>query len=232
MVQSDSGRKRVAYLTQKSVNLNIKYRIEINHEDLKKYLEGLERTEPYSFSVSDTIVESKTYGWEKGYAEFLEFGTGPAHHPDPHERYWIGPKGEKALIEWAHRKLGMSKKQAVPFVKQLIFKIYQNGMAPHPFFRPAVYPVFDSLQQLFDEGYSFKEMCELMRKRCMDNIMTAGYEGTGLIDTGNLQLSLRVEPLEQAEINSATTDQTIQEYGDRAWQEAKANAGGAGKKGR
>lgn len=201
------------------IKLNV--RIEIKREDVEKYLEEQEKTRPCSFYISDTIVETKAYGWDKGYAEFLEYGTGPAHSPDPHDRYWIGAEGEKRLIEWAHRKLGMSKKEAIPFVKQLIFKIYQNGMPPHPFFRPAVYPIFDSIQQLFDEGYSFRDMCETMRLRCIQNLSTAGWGGNDLNDTGNLLGSLKVEYIDKKDTEAILTDKNIQLYADRAWDTAK-----------
>ena len=202
-----------------NIKIPIKIGIKVTHADVKKYLSEQERLKPACFIVSDTIVETKAYGREKGYAEFLEFGTGPSHVPDPHARYWIGPKGREALIEWAKRKLGMKEKEAKPFVDRLILRIYQYGMAPHPFFRPAVYPIFDQAQTFFNMGYSLYDMCWEMMNRAEENVRSAGWQGEDMNDTGNMVLSFRVQYLEQAQADAILTDRSIQLYADRAWEQ-------------
>jgi len=60
------------------------------------------------------------------YADFIEYGTRP--HP-------VSPKH---LVDWAHRKLNLSKEEAEKAAIAIANKIRKEGTEPQPFVRPAI----------------------------------------------------------------------------------------------
>ena len=68
----------------------------------------------------------KTVGYSAPYSGDVEYGTEP---------HYINPE---VLEGWAHRKLGVSKKEAKRVAYFVSKSIAKNGTEPKPFFRDAI----------------------------------------------------------------------------------------------
>ena len=74
------------------------------------------------------------------HAAAIEFGTDP-HFPP------VEP-----LIGWAHRKLGLSIKEAKKAGNAIAWKIFHEGTDPQPFFRPAIDQTKVEINKLLKKG--------------------------------------------------------------------------------
>ena len=76
-------------------------------------------------NVNRSFLEKKIV-YSAPYAMSIEFGSQP--HVVPFN----------AIFQWAQRKLGMSKKAAYPFARNVVRKIAERGTVAQPFLRPAI----------------------------------------------------------------------------------------------
>jgi len=79
--------------------------------------------------------------YEEVYAPFQEFGTGPSAE-DPQDMYW--PKFQP-ILDWVIRKhiIFTDHKTGKPMTAEqtarlIVFHIHAHGLAPRPYFRPAI----------------------------------------------------------------------------------------------
>lgn len=61
------------------------------------------------------------------HAGWVEFGT---------EAHYVPPE---YLMGWVRRKLGIRGKNTMEVAQRVAWKIYNHGIAPHPFLRPAIH---------------------------------------------------------------------------------------------
>lgn len=138
------------------------------------------------------------FGYSVDYAESLEYGTGPLRDVQiivdggkyTYESVWEG------LNEWARKKLKMENKEhRENFVTGVANRMWDVGLRPHPYWRPAVNWLLENQQRMFDEGHSLREIAdEALRvsdKCIMDQNLP--YEG-------GLQKSAFVEDIDWREV--------------------------------
>ena len=147
--------------------IKIKFRMEIDKEQLVEFLNSHPRLQPVQC------------GFSVDHSEYIEYGTGPARG---RSQYWIGEEGRKALDEWAKIKLNMKDDaERAKFVQNVIFKIYKHGMKPKPFFRTAQEQVKAHIQSLFDEGKSMFDIGDKMGDIAKQEITRQNIFYTGAI---------------------------------------------------
>ena len=157
-------------------------------EELRKYLESHKRLQPVRF------------GFTTGYAEALEYGTGPLSmlQPTVQNGNYSYKTIYDAIYEWAGKKDGRGsglpikdKEERARFAKAVTDKFFAVGMRPHPYWRPAINFLIDNQQRLFNEGKSLMDIAsEALRvsEKCIQD--------QNLPFSGNLQLSAIVEELD------------------------------------
>ena len=81
-------------------------------------------------------------------AAYLEFGTMPSNAPArPKEERGKPTEVELRFRDWVRQKMGYTDEELVNSTAHRIYKdIMRNGMAPHPFMRPAMYTVLDEAE--------------------------------------------------------------------------------------
>ena len=81
------------------------------------------------------------------------------------------------------------------FVTGVVNRMWDEGMKPHPFYRPAMQWIETNMQRMFDEGHSLFEIADegmrIANKCIMDQNLP--YEG-------GLQLSAEIEEIDPREI--------------------------------
>ena len=170
------------------VRLPIKFVIKQQdiQEDAKKYFEQHKRLHPVRF------------GFSVAYAESLEYGSGPLRDFQPtvdggnytYESVWNG------LNEWARKKLKMNDKEhRENFVTGVANRMWDVGLNPHPYWRPAMLWLESNMQRLFDEGHSLFEIADMAM-----NIADKCIMDQNLPYEGGLQLSAKVEEIDPREI--------------------------------
>ena len=162
----------------RTVQVQIKFRIELEEESLDKFVVSQERFKPCQF------------GYQVEHAEYVEYGTGPQRG---REKYWIGKKGRKALDEWAEKKLGMGNKtERAKFVWFLAKKLGENGMSPQPYWRPALNSVMENMQTYYDWGFSLHDIGNEIH-RISDNLLVQ----QGIPYQGDIQRNWHIEDITQ-----------------------------------
>lgn len=138
------------------------------------------------------------------YAGMLEFGTSPASGSSSRSaHFFLSPNGKPIfrvttdtfykIYQWAKSVPGV--KDPYSFAYTVYKTIMENGLAPHPFIRPALNMFEDNFAEIYQEEGSFKECLEVLADMIYDNL-----DGVGLADkppkefTGALKRSISVEP--------------------------------------
>lgn len=186
-----------------SIKVPISVSIEVDAQELRKYLLARERMKPACFIIGAS------------HAEHLEFGSGPAQ---------VSSDGElqRQIELWCRRKLGLSGKELEQKTRQISAMIAKHGLKARPFWRPAVYSVSEHLQEYFDEGFNLLQICEAMQDRCNENIMWNENAPPGreiMPYNGTLQQSMYCRYLTDEEAEGALHEPVgIREVSDRIWQ--------------
>lgn len=188
------------------VQLQLKFKLkneEEMKEELKDFLENHKRLKPVRF------------GFSTGYAESLEYGTGPLslYQPTVHGGDYSYKTIYDEIYNWAGKKDGKgsglpikNKEERARFAKAVTDKFFAVGMRPHPYWRPAINFLIDNQQRLFNEGKSLMDIAsEALRvsEKCIQD--------QNLPFSGNLQLSAIVEELDVRQILKA---KELSEYQD------------------
>lgn len=149
------------------------------------------------------------------YAEWLEFGSGPAQVDSNGEL-------ERQIKLWCRRKLGLKGKELETTAKSIAGRIAKHGIVARPYWRPAIYWGFDHVQSLFDQGYSLLQIAEAMQEKCNENIMHNENAPPGreyMPYNGTLQQSMVCRLLTDEEAKGALGKaESIREASDRIWQ--------------
>lgn len=112
---------------------------------------------------NDTRLKPVRFGYTVDYAESLEYGTGPLRDMQiivdggkyTYKSVWEG------IDEWARKKLKMENKEhRENFVTGVVNRMWDVGLRPHPYWRPAINWLLANQQRMFDEGHSLKEIAE------------------------------------------------------------------------
>lgn len=187
----------------------LKCDVEIDTADLVDWMRSVPRLRPAVAAVGAK------------YAEFIEMGTGPARQVTPRARYFIGGEGRKALDKWARLKGPgapiTNRKLRAEFVDRLIWHIYHYGMKPHPFWRPAVWYVFEHRQEFFDEGYTLDDMANEIVQRADKRVMELNLPYNGLLQQS---MSHREASWDEAEnlLRLNPNDRRLQDEAGRYWE--------------
>ena len=117
------------------IQLKVKWKAEINPQDLRNYLLAQKRLEPWC-----CVVGAK-------HSEWMEFGSAPAQNSSDGElerniRDWVRLKGAPDLKKSEQEKV----------VQRMCYFIRKNGLKPRPFYRPAFYYMMEHMQEWFDAG--------------------------------------------------------------------------------
>ncbi len=167
-------------------------------ESLKEHLTNSEQFKPYKVVI------------DAPYAEALEFGTGPANPGN------ASPKSMHAFVR--NNTLYMKETTEVfnkfyewvvgtghfdePYeaARAIYRKIMEEGMAPHPFIRPALHSVEDELQELLEREGSLKGVTEELAMRIAQNLRD--YSPYPMVSTGELINSIRVEECQPEDLEA------------------------------
>lgn len=172
------------------ISIPIRLEVDIKPEDLRKYLLSLERLQPWALDIGEE------------YAEYLEYGTGPAQNSSDGML-------EMAIRTWVKRKAGpdLTPKEQEKMIQRVLWSIRLHGLKERPFFRPAYYYMAEHIQEWFDKGYSFEEMITMMENKVVDmihyNINAPSEKQRVMSDTGRLEMSVSVRKLHPDEVDSA-----------------------------
>jgi len=150
------------------VAIPVKFRIEIDEESLRKFVEAQQRHKPVQF------------GYKVDHAVFVNYGTGPQGRF--HAPYLNKPSPEaiRAIDEWARKKLSMyDAKERKQFVYHLVKKIWEHGMTPQPFWTTAWNQIKANIQTLYDRGKSLEDIGNEMKRLSDFYIVSMGipYDG-------------------------------------------------------
>ena len=114
---------------------------------------------------------------DSDHAEFVEFGSMPSTAPARPESERGKPTDvELKFREWV-KKRGIGGGDVNGTARRIYRHIMQNGMAPMPFMRPAMYYVTQSIEYMndnnpyLDEGHSIRDIAEWIieeMKTCLD----------------------------------------------------------------
>lgn len=150
------------------------------------------------------------FGFTTDYAEALEYGTGPLRDMQPtvHGGAYTYDSVWRDIDEWARKKLGMhDKAYRENFVTGVVNRMWEKGLYPHVYFRPALLWLEENLQQQVDMGKSFVEIADEAMRIANTNIMSEripDLQGISLSmpprpftpDSGNLQRSAVIKTLD------------------------------------
>lgn len=213
------------------VKVNLKWKLQITPEELRRYLSAQKRLKPYAL-----VINAK-------HAEYLEFGTGPAQHREGdyvsrwnqdgtrkkdmvyYKELYNASEFYRAIVDWVRRKAGpsMGKKAQYEFALRVYGNIARNGMRARPYFRPSFYYMCEHMQQWFDEGYSTKDIItamEHMVERMVMHNPNAPPHAEYMPDTGALLESMHIMELNDDEVERAKVDKpSIQRMSDGVWEE-------------
>ena len=146
------------------------------------------------------------FGFKSGYAESLEYGTGPLndYQPTVDNGNYTFKSVYDALYEWAGKKDGKGsglpikdKKERAKFAKELTQRFFMYGMRQHPYWRPAVNWLLANQQRRFDEGYSLYEIADEALR-----IAKKALEDNNWIYNGELLESALIKEVEWSEIGN------------------------------
>lgn len=165
--------------------LQIKLRIQIDPDDVIRFFKENHRLQPVRF------------GYDVGYAEVLEYGCGPLNRFQP--TYNNGQYSYETIYEeidrWARLKLAIkNKNERKAFVDRLVDRMFNKGLYPHPFYRPALIWLEENMQAKFDEGLSLFQIADEALRIANKNIMDQN-----LPFTGQLQKSAIIKELSWGE---------------------------------
>lgn len=171
----------------------------------------LDALEDIAEGTSEWVIEFRT-----PYAGFIEFGAGPAHDPDPHAKF-MPPK--EAIEEWVQRKVPvtstkdkmnehgqltrtvrkrrMKDDEAEEAAEAIRWHIYQHGIEPQPFARPAINDLRANLAKVvaraIKEGQEpGRAICEYIQERCAYYI-----NANGTADQGNLAREIYISKVSE-----------------------------------
>ena len=167
-------------LVNLQANITIKCKLVLDKDDAVEYFKNHKRLTPVRF------------GYDTEYAQVLEYGCGPLSKFQP--AYQNGDYSiesiTKALDQWARLKLRISNKsEREAFVERLVKRMWEKGLYPHPFYRPALLWLEENMQQQFDEGkslfYIADEALRIANKNIMDQNLpyTGQLQQSAFIDT-------------------------------------------------
>lgn len=136
------------------------------------------------------------------HAQAVEFGTNPAR-PNGSRRPGEVSKVEAEIREWVGRKLGLTGAERDRRAHAIYRSIMENGMAPQPYARPAMYSVLDDIRSgAYDGELTVRGVAEAIASR-MEEILTIN----DTIFKGELISSIRVE--EARDGMSTTIDDSL-----------------------
>lgn len=163
-------------------------------EDAKEYFENHQRLKPVRF------------GYTVHYAESLEYGTGPLsnYQPTVNGGNYTYKKIWDDIYEWAGKKDShggilpiKDKEERKAFTDKVVQRMFNYGMRPHPYWRPAINWLIENEQVKFDEGLSLYEIADealrISNKCIMDQ---------NLPYSGQLQLSAFIDEIDLREHES------------------------------
>jgi len=134
------------------------------------------------------------------YSKYIEYGAGPAHTPDPHAKF-MPPK--EPIRKWAAKKVPaytVSRKMEGPFIREtkrkrkrsedeldelteaIRWHIYNYGIEPNPWIRPAIDDATAKADKLFKKN-------NMGMRGIADYIITRAQEYIGkkkIHDTGTM----------------------------------------------
>lgn len=152
------------------ITVNVKFRLKFDTSEVERYFTEHKRLQPVRF------------GFDCNHAEVLEYGCGPLKHFQP--VYMNGQYSFERIYEeidrWARIKLKMTRKsERKAFVDRLMERMWNRGLYPHPYYRPALIWLEENLQTKFDEGMSLYEIADNAFRIAKKSIMDQGlpYEG-------------------------------------------------------
>lgn len=157
--------------------ISFRFRLKFDRDEVERFLKEHKRLQPVRF------------GYDVEYAEVLEYGCGPLKHFQP--TYWNGDYTFEAVYEeidrWARIKLGLTRKgERKAFVDRLMDRMWNRGLYPHPFYRPALAWLEENMQEQFDEGKSLYEICDEALKIADQRILEQGLPYTGQLQEGSI----------------------------------------------
>lgn len=132
------------------------------------------------------------------YASSMEFGTMPARNKGPVQlRGFPGPDGTVVYREvsdtfwniytWATRHA--TKLDPYSFARIVYDKVVSEGLAPHPYVRPALYEFEERFPEILAQQKSVLGAAEVLAEMIKDNL-NGGVTGAPLNDTGALRDSI------------------------------------------
>jgi hypothetical protein len=91
------------------------------------------------------------------------------------------------IFEWVQRKLGIKGAKAKAATEAIRWKIYETGLEPQPFARPAVYDASAHLVELLEQELSLSTVAEYIKSQAQYYI-----ELNGTTDQGTLHRMISV----------------------------------------
>lgn len=189
----------------------IKFKISIERDDADGYANATDYMNKPELLKPVKIMVSTAY------AESLEYGTAPLSIMttlNGMSYSWKSVFDE--LVLWASRKETRdgkfpitSKGGQIAFARNLTNKFFEEGMKPHPYFRPSMDWMMANMQRLFDEGNSMLDIAR-MTLEYMNRLLIEGDH----IFNGDLQKSMSAHVMDYDE-----TVQTLSSMNDTQWEE-------------
>lgn len=164
------------------LRLPVTFDVKMDNAECERYFKEQERLRPAAMFCSTA------------YAESLEYGTGPLKDFQP--TYNGGAYTYSGIVHeleyWARIKLHMdNKEECRAFAERVATRMWNYGLYPHIYWRPAVEWATEHLQDEFDKGHSIYEILDDAMRIAVRAVQDNNY-----IFTGKLLQSLHVEHLD------------------------------------
>lgn len=150
------------------IEIPLRFKVVIDDKDVVEFLENHKRLAPIRF------------GYTTEHAEYQEYGTGPHRNRGKHR---MGERAKREITEWARLKVGKEGKELSDFVRAVMWRIYNTGIRPRPFLRPAMADVQNRMQELWDRGYSLYDMGDEIQRISDRYIMDYNMPYKGILQS-------------------------------------------------
>ena len=203
---------------------SLSLKLKLDESTLTSVLEGLTDGRKEALRPAKVVVGAP-------YASSMEFGTMPAKNAGPRQVRTFRRKDGSTftrevsdtfwnIYQWATRHA--NRLDPYDFACLVYDKAMSEGLAPHPYIRPALYEFEDGFEEIFKRTGSLLGAAEVLAGMIRGNL-NGGVPGAPINDTGALRDSIEASYLEEGEHVEDDPDRAIWDIpdGDRF-----GNAGG------
>lgn len=194
-----------------SLNLNLR----LNEDTLRSVLDSLADGGDERLRSAKVVVGAP-------YASSMEFGTMPAKNAGPKQARTFRKKDGSTFTKvvsdsfwniylWATRHA--EKLDPYDFAVLVYEKIMSEGLAPHPYVRPALYEFEDRFNDIFKQQGSLLGAAEVLAEMIKDNL-NGGVAGAPINDTGVLRDSIEASYAEEGDDKEDYPDRAIWDIPD------------------